>query len=172
MCTWKVYANNSALGCHRAVPKVANQRYCNIVLIFLVFFVHMHMQCVQCMCTWKEHTKKNSALGGKTAFQKVANKRYCNSFYFLHFYLCKYFCACSMRMQKAHTNNSAPGHHRVVPKVANERHSNIVLIWAFLCTCMHSTRSVCTHKRCIVKKTQFWVVTECSRRWQMKGIAI
>ena len=33
---------NSALGGHRVVIKVANERYCNIVQFFCIFFVHMH----------------------------------------------------------------------------------------------------------------------------------
>merc|ERR1712237_223557 len=32
--TFFLRGNNSALGGHRALPKVANERYCNIVLIF------------------------------------------------------------------------------------------------------------------------------------------
>ena len=31
-------ANNTALGGHRALPKVANERYCNVVLIFGVIW--------------------------------------------------------------------------------------------------------------------------------------
>ena len=30
----KLFLNNSALGGHKALPKVANERYCNVVLIF------------------------------------------------------------------------------------------------------------------------------------------
>ena len=35
--TFFLRGNNSALGGHRALPKVANERYCNIVLIFCIF---------------------------------------------------------------------------------------------------------------------------------------
>ena len=63
--------NNSAVGGHRALPKVANERYCNIVLIFCIFCAHVHMHaahmCCACMLMC---TNKNSK-----------NKNYCNTFY-------------------------------------------------------------------------------------------
>ena len=39
--TFFLRGNNSALGGHRALPKVANERYCNIVFILCIFFAHM-----------------------------------------------------------------------------------------------------------------------------------
>merc|ERR1712002_1233325 len=64
---------------HRALRKVANERYCYIFLIFVVG--------IAITGTGNRHWRRqifffnNSALGGHRALRKVANERYCYIFF-------------------------------------------------------------------------------------------
>ena len=69
-------------------------------------------------------------------------------------------------------NNSALGGHRALPNVANERYCNIVLIFCIF-ICAHACAHIhAVQAQCAGGITQLWVVTQCSQRQQMKGIAI
>ena len=59
---------NSALGGHRELPKVANERYGNIVLIFCVFYAHAHLHV-------KGTHQKKCFLGGAKTFIGGAHAR-------------------------------------------------------------------------------------------------
>ena len=101
--------------------------YCNIVLIFCVFICTGHV---------KGAYQKKDFLGGVETF------------------FGGHTCACMQHVHSARTvqggYNSALGGHRELPKVANERYGNIVLIFCvFLCTC------ACACERHLPKKIFF-----------------
>merc|ERR1712030_289893 len=70
-----IFFNNSALGGHRPLPKVANERYCYIFFIFGVGIAGTGTG-NQHWC-WQNLFLNNSALGGHRALPKVASERYC-----------------------------------------------------------------------------------------------
>lgn len=70
--------NNSALGGHRAVLKVANERFCNTAFLCMHCILHVHALC-------NNSINNNSALCDHRAVLrlKVANERYCNIVFIL-----------------------------------------------------------------------------------------
>ena len=198
-----LFLNNSALGGHRALPKVANERYCNIVLIFGVGIAGTGTGTGNFFFN-------NSALGGHRALPKVANERYCciytkfplicpsrflprlqtwitRSFstaeqspgwqmkgidiYFWFLGLASPAPAPATSTGAGNfffLNNSALGGHRALPKVANERYCYIFFIFGVGIAGTGNRY----RRRHFFLITQLRVVTERSRRWQMKGIAV
>merc|ERR1712002_1227355 len=77
----------------------------------------------------------------------------------------------------SNVNNSVIFHHRTVPRVANERYCYIFFIFRVIWgegvkggPLGGTKKKRKTNLFFLI--TQLWVVTERSRRWQMKGIAI
>ena len=68
MCLYvqKAHTNNSALGGHRVVPKVANERYCYIVFIIGVFYAQG---------TYQKNQKKQTFFGMHLLHAHVHKKR-------------------------------------------------------------------------------------------------
>ena len=66
------------------LPKVANERYCNIVLIFGVGIAGTSNR----LRRWQIFFLNNSALGDHRAVPKVVNERYCNIVLIFCFFIC------------------------------------------------------------------------------------
>merc|ERR1711905_38829 len=101
--------------------------------------------------------------GGHRALLKVENERYCYIFFIFGVGI-----AGTGAGKTSNVNNSALGGHRALPKVANDRYCYIFFyFWG-----RHRRHRPLAPAKFFFSITQLWVVTERSRRWQMKGIAI